>query len=166
ALLMTAAISTVNRDENIKPNIEALKNTLNDTMDSVRASVHDLHDESIDLEANIRLLMRDFTFCEVRLDYTGAAGMSREDKYCMLAVVKEALSNIAKHSNASFARITVRSHESMHQLMIEDNGNVSINSDGKGIGLENIENRVKELGGTVYFSDANGFRILITLPVA
>ncbi len=164
ALLMTAAISTVNTDEKIKPNLEALKNTLSDTMDSVRASVHDLHDESIDLEMSIRLLMRDFTFCDVKLDYTASPDMSREYKYCMIAVVKEALSNIAKHSNATSAKVTVRSHREMHQLMIEDNGTVSVNSDGKGIGLENIENRVKELKGTAYFSDANGFKVLITLP--
>ncbi len=38
-------------------------------MNSIRSSVHDLHDDAIDLENAIKGLVKDFTFCPVTLTY-------------------------------------------------------------------------------------------------
>jgi len=164
ALLMMGAIKAINTDSDLKEHLDVLNQTLSDAMDSCRVSVHDLYDESIDLKENLNALVRDFTFCPVTLEYSCGPKISKEVKYCIAGIVKEALSNIAKHSNATGAKVVFMEHESIYQLLIEDNGSVSINSDGTGIGLNNMQDRVNALKGTFYLRKENGYRILVTIP--
>lgn len=164
AILLVGALETVNKDEQLKEPLSGLKGTLSDAMDNIRRSVHDLHDESMDLNNSITLLIRDFTFCPVKLDIDAGNGMKKEIKYCMVAIIKEALSNIAKHSNATHASVIIRTSERTYQLLIEDNGTASTNSDGTGIGLDNMRERIRALNGTVFFNSENGFRIFATIP--
>lgn len=164
ALIMMGAIETVNKDDNLTPHLETLKSTLSDAMDSCRVSVHDLHDESIDLEGSLKSLVNDFTFCHVSLEYSSGSKINKDIKYCVISIVKESLSNISKHSNATEAKIFFREHANMYQLLIEDNGTTSINSDGTGIGLNNMQDRISALGGTFYINNESGFRIFATIP--
>lgn len=164
ALLMVGAINAVNRDENLKEPIDNLKETLSEAMTNIRTSVHDLYDESIDLERSLTALVEGFTFCPVRLDVEVGDHMGKNTKYCILSIVKEALSNTANHSNATHVNVTVRSHEKIYQLLIEDNGTKSFHGDGTGIGIDNMRDRVTALKGTIYCSNDNGFRIFATIP--
>lgn len=164
ALIMMGAIETINMDENLTPHLETLKSTLSDAMDSCRISVHDLHDESIDLEGSLKSLVNDFTFCHVSLEYSSGGKINKDIKHCVISIVKEALSNISKHSNATEAKIFFREHVNMYQLLIEDNGTASLNSDGTGIGLNNMQDRISALGGTFYINNESGFRIFATIP--
>ena len=50
SILMVGALKTVNQDENLKVPMELLDQTLNEAMTNVRQSVHDLHDESVNLK--------------------------------------------------------------------------------------------------------------------
>jgi len=166
SLLMMGAIETVNKDENLKEPLSVLKSTLSDAMDSCRVSVHDLHDESIDLQGNLENLVKDFTFCTATLEYSAGSKINKDIKYCVITMVKEALSNVSVHSNATNVKIYFREHTNMYQLLIEDNGTVSINSDGTGIGLNNMHDRISSLGGTLYITNDSGFRIFATIPRA
>lgn len=164
ALLVTGAIKTVNKDAALIEPLNNLQSTLSEAMESVRESVHDLYDESIDLNATIEAVVKEFDFCPVELDLDSGRYMTKEIKYCIISILKEALSNTARHSNATLVKVTLRSHPSRYQLLIEDNGSVSINSDGTGIGLESMKERTNSLGGTIYISNEKGFRIFVTLP--
>ena len=53
AILQMGAIKVLNKDEKLKPSIEEIDRTLNTAMSNIRNSVHDLHDESIDLESSL-----------------------------------------------------------------------------------------------------------------
>ena len=59
-------------------------------------------------------------------------------KYCFAAIIKEALSNVIKHSNATAVKIVLREHPALYQLCIEDNGKgySEKEADSKGIGLK------------------------------
>lgn len=164
ALLLTGALETVNKEPSLSEPIGSLRSTLAEAMENVRESVHDLYDESIDLNATIEAIVRDFTFCPVELDIDPGRYMARDTKYCIISILKEALSNTAKHSNADRVRVTLRTHTGGYQLLIEDNGTVSLNSDGTGIGLESMRERVAALRGTIYISSEKGYRIFVTLP--
>ena len=50
SILMVGALKTVNQAENLKVPMEQLDQTLNEAMTNVRQSVHDLHDESVNLK--------------------------------------------------------------------------------------------------------------------
>ena len=59
SLLQTGALETINKDETLAPVISGLKDTLHTAMTSIRESVHDMHDETIELEQSIHHLLQD-----------------------------------------------------------------------------------------------------------
>lgn len=178
SILMTAACKTINKNDALDPLLGNLEESLNGAMNSIRSSVHDLHDDAIDLEDAIKGLVKDFTFCPVNLTYDMSRQIPREVKYSLISITKEGLSNVMRHSNADSVNILLREHPALYQLCIEDNGtpengipdmqtgsdsNKAKNTSG-GMGLSNIRDRAKALGGTVQITQENGFRIFVTIP--
>lgn len=178
SILMTAACKTINKDEALAPLLGNLEESLNGAMNSIRSSVHDLHDDAVNLEDAIKELVKDFTFCPVTLTYDMSRQVPREVKYSLINITKEGLSNVMRHSNADSLNILLREHPALYQLCIEDNGtlgneilNVQAEMDSNkmenvsdGMGLSNIRDRVKALGGTVQITQEKGFRIFVTIP--
>ena len=90
-----------------------------------------------------------------------------------LAILKEALTNVAKHSNATQVELHMLEHPAMYQLIIQDNGTVAtqhkifpgeFEQAGTGMGLLNIYERVQSLNGQLRISGENGFRIFVSIP--
>lgn len=178
SILMTAACKTINKNDALDPLLGNLEESLNGAMNSICSSVHDLHDDAVDLEDAIKGLVKDFTFCPVNLTYDMSRQIPREVKYSLISITKEGLSNVMRHSNADSVNILLREHPALYQLCIEDNGTpgngipdiqteADINkekSTSGGMGLSNIRDRAKALGGTVQITQENGFRIFVTIP--
>ncbi len=178
SILMTAACKTINKDEVLAPLLENLEASLNDAMNSIRSSVHDLHDDAVNLEDAIKGLVKDFTFCPIALTYDMSRQVPRKVKYSLISITKEGLSNVMRHSNADSVNILLREHPALYQLCIEDNGTSGneipdiqtesdsdkMNNISDGMGLSNIRDRVKSLGGTVQITQEKGFRIFVTIP--
>ena len=133
-------------------------------MDSVRDSVHDIHDDSIDLKKVTESLISEFRFCPVHLEYDMELYVPKTVKYCFLSILKEALVNVSKHSNATEVHVLMREHPALYQLRIRDNGNGGQKSGSGGIGLKNMEERVKNLHGNLQMDREKGFGIFITIP--
>lgn len=163
-ILQIGAIMTLNTDPVITENLELVKETLNISMNSIRQSVHNLHDESIDLYNELLHLTRNFSFCPVTLDYDMEQEVGVKLKYCFIAIIKEALSNIHKHSNATEIKIILRSHPGFYQLIIQDNGLVKDYDPERGIGLSNMKERVATFKGTFLIQTKQGFRVFISIP--
>ena len=68
-ILIVGAMKIVNEDEKLSSSIEQLEESLNTAMTSVRESVHDLHDDSVNLREVTEELVGEFTFCPVDLSY-------------------------------------------------------------------------------------------------
>ena len=115
---------------------------------------------------------------QLTVDYDMSPEIPRNVKYCFIAAVKEAMSNIAKHSDADKISVILREHPAFYQLTVEDNGMVGrkgqngplweeevVRMDGKeGIGLFNMKERVQALGGTFRIHTEKGFVIFISIP--
>jgi len=178
SILMTAACKTINKNEALDPLLGNLEESLNGAMNSIRSSVHDLHDDAVNLEDAIKGLVKDFSFCPVTLTYDMSRQVPREVKYSLISITKEGLSNVLRHSNADSVNILLREHPALYQLCIEDNGtlgskipDIQTDADSNkmetvsgGMGLSNIRDRVKALGGTVQITQEKGFRIFVTIP--
>ena len=191
SILMVGALKTVNQAENLKVPMEQLDQTLNEAMTNVRQSVHDLHDESVNLKEVMESLAEEFCFCPVQLTYDMGYDIPKEIKYSFIAITKEALNNVMRHSNANEVKILAREHPELYQLIIEDNGTLderirpngdreeyaekesagktgntrkTENTECSGIGIKNMKKRVRMLGGTIQIQKENGFRIFITVP--
>ena len=163
SILLAGAMKAINREEGLRQPLSDLESSLNTAMTSIRSSVHDLHDEAVDLETASRDLMQQFTFCKAELRYDMSRSVPKEVKYCFLAILKEALNNVMKHSSATLVEVRMKEQPGLYQLIIRDNGPASpIQSTG--IGLTNMSQRVQELGGIFKIHTENGFEIFITVP--
>jgi signal transduction histidine kinase len=65
----------------------------------------------------------------------------------ILAVVREALSNVARHASASTVRVSVRAADGQIVVIVQDDGVGADASIARG-GLVNLEDRATDLGGT------------------
>lgn len=176
SILMVGALKAVHGEGNLKGSLDQLEETLNAAMTSVRKSVHDLHDEAINMKDALEGLVKEYTFCQVQLEYDMGYDVPKEIRYGFIAIVKEALHNVMRHSDAMQVRIIVREHPGFYQLIVEDNGNVCDDrigrggyltarpEEGRGIGLYNMKERVDAFGGHIEIRTDRGWRIYITVP--
>lgn len=168
SILQVGAIGVINTDDKLKEPISDLKSTLDTAMDSMRKSVHDLYDESVDLrQALAKLKPTDSAFA-FSLEYDCEDDVPRDVKYAFIAIAKEAVNNAVKHSNGDEIRIIVREHPAFYQLEIMDNGTSAderklSGETGDGIGIKNIKERVAAIGGTMRIKADDGFMIFVTL---
>lgn len=170
ALLQTGAIRTVVTNEDAKLQLHTLQNSLSSGMEQVRSSIHDLHEDSIDLHEEILEITSNFRFCPVEVLYNINQTPAKPYRYALLAIIKEALSNAAKHTNATEIRITLIEHPVIYQMTIRDNGSLMqkeqlINvQKTEGMGLQGIKKRVDSLNGHCVFRFSKGFEIFVSLP--
>lgn len=74
-------------------------------------------------------------------------------------VVKEALTNVLKHSNATKVRVELGKDSNKYYLIIQDNGSNISNITTSGQGLSNIKLRAGDINGTCSITTENGFLI-------
>lgn len=176
SLLQVGALLTIAQDDTLKEGLSSLKDSLSGGMDQIRSSIHQMYDESIDLYTQIEHLTKEFTFCPISYEYDLTSTPPALLKHSMIAIVKEALSNIIRHSNATKVSVLLREHPAMYQLIIRDNGTIDAykkkgllkditNQDyAEGMGLRNISDRIKGFNGNVNVSTEKGFQLFISIP--
>jgi signal transduction histidine kinase len=80
-------------------------------------------------------------------------------------IIQELISNSLKHSNASAIHLAVNSFDDLISIVYEDNGKgFSWNGQSKGLGLYNIESRLKALNGRLHF-DSGEFGVSYTIDI-
>ncbi|HEX4487501.1 MAG TPA: GAF domain-containing sensor histidine kinase [Terriglobales bacterium] len=91
----------------------------------------------------------------------------------LFRVIQECLTNIHRHSGSKTARIRLSPQSHMLLLQIEDDGKGipphrlhSINSQGSGVGMQGMRERVRQMGGHMNIhSDGLGTRVEFILPL-
>ncbi|PJM75140.1 sensor histidine kinase [Bifidobacterium simiarum] len=160
---------------------DALGTTLDDAMTMVRRSVHDLEDDGTDVAAQIEDAARSFAASagtgrglEVRLENDVDAAPAPVSR-CLATVIRESLANVAHHSMARDARVTLRDFPAFWQLVVSDPGPAVPSGDDvdpagappHGMGISDIESRVRALGGTAYCGPYDGgWRVFVSIPKA
>jgi two-component system, NarL family, sensor histidine kinase DevS len=96
-------------------------------------------------------------------------GISNEMGSELLAVLREALMNVAKHAQATKTEVSLDVTADAVTLLVVDDGvgmTAASASQTGGLGLRNIRERASRLGGEVLFSQAEprGTRVLWTAP--
>lgn len=85
-------------------------------------------------------------------------------------VINELVNNILKHSEARIGTIKLNQLNGELQLLVFDDGkgfNIDDIQEQSGIGLSQVEARIKALGGLIKFNgnEGNGTRIYISVPI-
>ena len=174
SVLQVEALQVVHADdERVRAELASVGATLHEAMDTVRKSVHDLHDDAFDLRARLEGVIGACGIEGVRLVYD-VREAPLPVAYGLVAVVREALSNVAKHSDATRVEVSVVEYPALYQLIVQDNGSrdggeAGLKATGAapahaGIGLQTMEERVSSLGGRLRTGYRKGFRVFATIP--
>ncbi|GAA3079161.1 hypothetical protein GCM10020000_75990 [Streptomyces olivoverticillatus] len=84
----------------------------------------------------------------------------------LVAVLAEALSNVARHAHATRAEVNLQATGDRVTLTVADNG-VGIPEGGRRSGLRNLADRARTVGGTleIHAEPGNGSRLTWTAPL-
>jgi two-component system sensor histidine kinase UhpB len=157
--------------------LRAMRRLIDATVASVRRIAADLRPVMLDdlgLIPAIEWLANDFTNrygidVERRIE-AGDTRFTPTGATTLFRIVQEALTNVARHAEATLVTLTVRIERGVCVLQIADNGrgaNRSPTSGEKSFGLLGIRERAHMLGGTVdiHTSNDKGFALTVTFPV-
>ena len=145
----------------------------------MRRSVHALSDEGEDLATSLNLLGSRCGIGHVEVDCPLEEAPPPAVTRCLVAVVREALTNAARHGRASSARVRVSDYPAFWRVAVDNDGAVpergqwpgggapsSIFPNGApaGLGLRSMSERLEALGGAVRLAPHPRFTVIATIP--
>ena len=80
--------------------------------------------------------------------------------------IREAVTNIVRHSKADSARIHIEPGREELTLTVSDNGVGTGDASGSGAGLDGVRKRITALGGDMQLTSSNGTELSVSLPFA
>ena len=167
SIIQIGALAYLEKDPKIKEKLALVGDTLNSSMNNVRSVIHAQEASSLDLEFEMGKICDTFEKCPLDFVYNLQTPLETHQSHTILKILKEALTNINKHSNASHVQVALRQINQDITFLIADNGTSTrnYNIQQAGIGLLTIEERVQQLKGKIAIHHQNGFRIFITFPI-
>ena len=157
----------------IAASIEELRLHFGATMDDLRDVIGDLHPRVLEqqgLEAALERLCGSIdrrADLPVYLTAEPGIGSVRGDlAMAAFRIAQEALTNCARHSQASRVRVSAGVGEAMFTLVVEDDG-VGVDGSVPDYGLEGMRQRAAMVGGTLRLEPVvpTGTRVVFTAPL-
>jgi signal transduction histidine kinase len=167
-------------DTEVLSNVEELRELTSGALDSVRRMAMDLRPAALDdlgLVPALQAYAERFTEnWPIRVTVAADSLRSRlpsDVELVLYRVVQEALTNVAKHSSASLARVSLSRRHNEVTLRIEDNGvgfdpGDKSQANGMGLGLFGMRERLALVAGDVQIESLRGQGTTITarVPIA
>lgn len=174
ASLQTEALRVVHANEpGVAADFADVKRTVDEALQLVRASVHALNDNAVDLSVQLERIVegaRSDGGPQIELEVMTEHAPANVAN-CFAAVLREALSNTMRHAHAKTITVRCMEHPSFYQLIVTDDGTGGVQASGRGaaegMGLGSMRERVEALGGTFTAgprAGAGGWRVFATVP--
>jgi two-component system, NarL family, sensor kinase len=147
-----------------------IEEDINNVINSVRRIAHDMNPPMIETIPVDVLVLSQFDRLEPNYEVKKWSNQfnrmvwSTERKIQIVRIVQEIASNIVKHSKATTVEVKLRERNQQLWIAVEDDG-VGFLANFKGMGVQNIENRIFIINGTFKIKSApqRGTRIIIVL---
>lgn len=162
SILLIESLQYVRDEEKIKESLSLLQRRLKSGMDDIRMSIHHLYETSIDLETRIEDYTNEMDGFDVNFYYDVDMDIGHEVRIDILSIVKESLTNIKKHSDASGVRIFIKEKNDFLTISIKDDGTMEPRKT-KGMGLLSMQETVAKYSGIFNTFYDEGFTVHITL---
>ena len=184
--LQTAIKLFERNEEQAKELLEQSAKRLEAASEHLREAVHNLKPSRIVGADTLRELCEDFDFCGIQFETSGdLSGILHWN--LLIANLKETLTNITRHSNATLVTVRLDANEDYIRMQVADNGQtrqaaqLKNGQPGKnslaagqtptagmtsniGLGLSGMRERVRAAGGTLTVSAEDGFSVVTLLP--
>jgi len=181
--MLTVELKNLEKDplqsaESIRSHLASLGTRIERISDDVNRTAHQLHPSFLDhlgLPAALRSLCDDFSKQDkIRIDcqlQDVDGSMAPDIALCLYRVTQEALRNVARHSGASRARVSLAVAKKGIELSISDTGvgfDRELTNTRKGLGIISMEERVRLANGslTIRTKPGAGTRIVVEIPLA
>lgn len=165
SILQVEALKVVTNN-NMSDSLDLLQSTLDNGMDDIRSSIHNLYNESLNLKNRIEKLCTENVSLDIDLVYGLEEPLSYELKFDILSIVRESITNTIKHSDANKMTINLLTQPKFYSIIIKDNGkdfDKDKNLLDKGIGLFSMDEIARKYNGLFNYEYKNGFKLHITL---
>ena len=142
--------------------IEGLTGVARDALRDMRAVTHDQHTASLDRELAGAAALLAAAGVQAQLDLD-LPGLAAADEQVLAWAVREGVTNVLRHSQASACAITAGRRNGSVWLEVVNDGVTSPAGDGSGLG--GLAARARVLGGTVTAGPGTDgrFRLLVEL---
>lgn len=145
--------------------LEEVKNRLQRSTKHLRDYVHDMTPITKFGGERLDTILQNFQ--QIETVYHKSGDMLNVPAYIwelLESCLKEALTNVARHSNATKVDIELQVTEAIVRLSIQDNGTINKNSQS-GSGLRSLQMRSRSLGGSLSINREYGFLLVCVIPL-
>ena len=158
----------------ISDRLEKTISDVDETIRQVRTSIFELGSDGLDRGVRDSVLtlleeLKPVVGFGVHASFEGPVDTAVPDIVCehLLATIREAITNIGKHAQATLATVTIRAGDGRCELRVMDNGCgiAQSQSAAGGLGLGNLRRRAEKLHGTFDIESAEGGGTILTWQV-
>lgn len=150
------------RPDQAKQEIEEIRSAARTALKDVREAVAGMNTTT--LNAELQGAQRVLSAANIQLSIEGTLpDLNLQTDHVIALAVREAMTNIVRHSQASAAVFSVSTNDDALLIIIEDNGQVAqLNSEGSG--LTGLRKRIEDLGGSIDIENKPSVKISMHLP--
>jgi signal transduction histidine kinase len=174
------ALRATGAEPRVRASLEEARGIAETTLQGVRNLSQLLHPSVLDdfgLPETLSAYIRAFSHrSDIRVDLS-RDGLQRrlpsEIEMCLYRVVQEALTNVARHSGATHAKVALIWRGNIVTAVIEDDGrglppHTGAHDHARGLGVIGMRERVQSVGGqfTIGNRAEGGTRVVASIPVA
>lgn len=167
AVLALQAFEQLWREENplAKDMFLQAKQRLSNSAGHLRETVHNIKPITAIGVDGLKEICYGFTACPINFQVYGDTTRVPAYLWSILEpCLKEALTNVIRHAKATRIDISLDINPHIIRLSIHDDG-IGSKRNGEGIGIRNLRQRARAVGGSVSIDDTNGFQLICVLPL-
>jgi len=160
----------------VQTRLQDLRNRTTEISNDVQALSHELHSSKLEylgVVAGIKSWCKEFgqrQRMEIDFRHEVSSALQLEVGLCLFRVLQEALHNAAKYSGVKRIEVHLTEHSNEVHLMVNDQGrgfDIETARQGRGLGLANMQERVKLLNGAISIESkpSGGTSIRVKIPL-
>ncbi|MDJ0917120.1 MAG: histidine kinase [Woeseiaceae bacterium] len=148
-----------------KREVDEVAGSARDGLKEIRAAVYDMTVTTVEAEIELARQALDAAGISLTVD-DDLPPLSPPLGKALGLTIREAVTNIVRHSKADSARIQLRPGGDELTLTISDNGVGNAGGSGSGAGLDGVRKRITALGGDMQLTSRDGTELSVSLPFA
>ncbi|WP_379135933.1 sensor histidine kinase [Paenibacillus sp. sgz500958] len=168
ASLALQAYEVVQDQEPVKARelLQEVRNRLERSTERLRETVQNMTSTTLIGVENLEYIIRNYQQIHIQFQKSGDMEPVTAHQWGLLeACLKEALTNVARHSNATTAEVDLQTTASIVRLSIRDNGTIRKGNNPAGTGLRSLQMRARSLGGSLSISMDDEFILVCVIPL-